>query len=118
MGHEYQARAAGQAEAAESRPAGRVILRRIASGGEAEFLELVRASAGLYRPWMSLASTAEEFQAYLGRYRQSGEESLLVCLRSTGAIAGVVNVNSIIRGRSSVARSAMPPSRLPQARVT
>ncbi|MGH3167973.1 MAG: GNAT family N-acetyltransferase, partial [Trebonia sp.] len=37
--------------------------------------------------------------AYLSRYERSGEESLLICLRTTGAIAGMVNINSIIRGR-------------------
>lgn len=78
---------------------GRVILRPAASSDESEFLDLVRASAGLHQPWMSLPSTPEDFRAYIRRYEQPGEESLLICLRSTGAIAGLVNINSIIRGR-------------------
>jgi ribosomal-protein-alanine N-acetyltransferase len=48
---------------------------------------------------MSLPVTPVDFQAYIRRYEQPGEESLLICLRSTGAIAGMVNINSIIRGR-------------------
>lgn len=119
MVHEHQAQAAGQADASEALLAGqpegggRVTLRPAASGDEREFLGLVRASARLHHPWMSLASTPEEFQAYLRRYQQPSEESLLVCLRGTGAIADVVNVNSIIRGRfqcGSLSYAAFAPT--------
>jgi [ribosomal protein S5]-alanine N-acetyltransferase len=105
MAHEHQARATGRAGAAQAPPAGgpedppRVILRSPSDGDQAEFVELVRASARLHEPWVSLASTPAEFQAYLRRYAGPSEEALLVCLRSTGAMAGVVNINSIIRGR-------------------
>lgn len=78
---------------------GRVTLRPATSGDEGEFLDLMRASARLHHPWVSPPATPEDFQAYIRRYEQPGEESLLVCLRSTGAIAGLVNINSIIRGR-------------------
>jgi [ribosomal protein S5]-alanine N-acetyltransferase len=77
----------------------RVTLRPPTGHDQGEFLDLVAASVDLHRPWMSLPSTPQEFQAHLGRYAQSTEESLLVCLRGTGAIAGIVNINSIIRGR-------------------
>ena len=77
----------------------RVTLRPPADGDQDEFLECVRASAELHRPWISLPATPEEYQAYLQRYQRPTEESLLVCLRSTGAMAGLVNINSIIRGR-------------------
>ncbi|MFC6879680.1 MULTISPECIES: GNAT family N-acetyltransferase [Actinomadura] len=77
----------------------RVTLRHPASRDQSEFLGLVSASTELHHPWMSLPSTPEQYAAYLARYEQPGEESLLVCLRSSGAIAGVVNINSIIRGR-------------------
>jgi [ribosomal protein S5]-alanine N-acetyltransferase len=96
MAHESQAPAAGQ-----SHPdgPGRVTLRPATSDDEAEFLDLVRASARLHHPWMSPPATPEDFQAYLRRYERPGEQSLLVCLRGTGAIAGLVNINNIIRGR-------------------
>ncbi len=60
-----------------------------------------------------MPSSAEEFQAYLRRYQQPGEESLLICLRGTGAIAGLVNINSIIRGRfqcGSLSYAAFAPT--------
>jgi [ribosomal protein S5]-alanine N-acetyltransferase len=92
---------------------GRVILRPVTSGDEAEFLDLVHASVRLHQPWMSLPATPQDFQAYIARYEHSGEESLLICLRSTGAIAGRVNINSIIRGRfqcGSLSYAAFAPT--------
>ncbi|MER6944449.1 GNAT family N-acetyltransferase [Nonomuraea sp. NPDC000554] len=73
----------------------RVTLRRITSHDQEEFLERVSASVGL-----NLPATPEAFQTFLGRFDEGrSAEGLLVCLRDTGAIAGNVNINSIIRGR-------------------
>ncbi|WP_239117149.1 GNAT family N-acetyltransferase [Planotetraspora phitsanulokensis] len=92
----------------------RVTLRPMTAHDEEEFIELVRASAELHHPWMSLPATPEEFQTYLGRYDDPlTAEGLLVCVRDTGAIAGVVFVNSIIRGRfqsASLGYAAFAPS--------
>jgi [ribosomal protein S5]-alanine N-acetyltransferase len=119
MVHEHQARAIGQSAAAEALPAdqpddaGRVTLRPAASSDEAEFLGLSGTSAHLHHPWMSLPATPEDFRAYIRRYELPGEESLLICLRSTGAIAGLVNINSIIRGRfqcGSLSYAAFAPT--------
>jgi ribosomal-protein-alanine N-acetyltransferase len=90
-----------------------VTLRPLASGDEDEFLSLVEVSGRLHRPWMSLPSTPEAFQAYVARYEQGDEQSLLVCVRDTGAIAGLVNINSVIRGRyqnGSIAYAAFAPT--------
>jgi [ribosomal protein S5]-alanine N-acetyltransferase len=97
----------------ESEKPGRVVLRPLTLGDEAGFTGLVRASAALHRPWISFPSTAEPFRAYVERYDGPDEESLLVCLRDTGAIAGVINLNSIIRGRfqnASIAYAAFAPT--------
>lgn len=91
----------------------RVRLRPLTAADEPEFLELVAASADLHRPWMSLPSTPETSQAYAARYAGPDEESLLVCLRETRAIAGLININSIIRGRfqnGSPAYAAFAPA--------
>jgi [ribosomal protein S5]-alanine N-acetyltransferase len=90
-----------------------VMLRPAASSDETEFLDLVRASAQLHQPWMSLPATPEDFQAFLTRYQQPGEGSLLICLRSTGAIAGLVNISNIVRGRfqnASLSYAAFAPT--------
>jgi [ribosomal protein S5]-alanine N-acetyltransferase len=90
----------------------RVRLRPLAADDEQEFLDLVAASVDLHRPWMSLPSTPERFQEHVARYSASEDESLLVCHRETGAIAGLFNINSVIRGRfqnGSLAYAAFVP---------
>jgi len=77
----------------------RVTLRLPASSDQDEFLRLARASASLHHPWMSMPATPQQFRAYLARFDHVTNEGFLVCLRETGAIAGLVNINSIIRGR-------------------
>lgn len=96
----------GRAAAIETFPTGRrgdssrVTLRPLTGHDQDEFLELARASVDLHHPWMSLPTTPQMFQAYLGRFDNPlSAESLLICVRDTGAIAGNININNIIRGR-------------------
>jgi [ribosomal protein S5]-alanine N-acetyltransferase len=91
----------------------RVTVRPVSSRDESEFLGLVAASVDLHHPWTSPPATPQEFQAYLTRYERPGEESLLICVRDTGAIAGVATINNIIRGRfqnGSLAYAAFAPT--------
>ena len=91
----------------------RVTLRLVSGSDQDEFLALAAASAGLHRPWMSLPATPQEFQAYLRRFDHVTAQGLLVCLRETGTIAGMININSIIRGRfqnGSLAYAAFAPT--------
>ncbi|MBP2706261.1 GNAT family N-acetyltransferase [Microbispora sp. RL4-1S] len=92
----------------------RVFLRHVGADDQDEFVRLVRVSADLHHPWMHLPATPEAFAAHLARYAdREAEQSLLVCVRETGAIAGLVNINSVIRGRfqcASVAYAAFAPS--------
>ena len=91
----------------------RVTLRLLSRDDQDEFLSLVAASADLHHPWMSLPATPQEFQAYLTRFDHVTAEGLLVCLRRTGTIAGLVNINNIIRGRfqnGSLAYAAFAPT--------
>ena len=77
----------------------RVILRELIAADQDEFLGLARASVGLHHPWYTLPTTPEAFQAYLTRLSRPNTEGRLVCLREGGAMAGVIIVDSIIRGR-------------------
>ena len=93
--------------------AARVMLRELTAGDEQEFLGLARASAGLHHPWYSLPTTPEAFRAYLTRLSRLGTEGRLVCLRDGGAMAGVIIVDSIIRGRfqsASLSYAAFAPA--------
>lgn len=76
----------------------RVFLRRPSAGDRAEFLGRVAASRALHRPWVSPPSTPAKFAAWLKRGRQATHASFLVCDAESGAIAGVVNINEIVRG--------------------
>ncbi|MEU4233922.1 GNAT family N-acetyltransferase [Nonomuraea sp. NPDC026600] len=92
----------------------RVTLRRLTIDDQDEFIELVRASAELHHPWMSLPSTPLEFRKFFERFDDPlAAEGLLVCVRDTGAVAGNININSIIRGRlqsGSLGYAAFAPS--------
>lgn len=92
---------------------GRVLLRPLAAGDQDEFLRLVQLSADLHHPWMSLATTPREFGAFLRRFDQVSAVSLAVCAQETGVLAGIININNIIRGRyqnGSIAYAAFAPT--------
>ncbi len=64
-------------------------------------------------PWMQLPSTAEDFKAWMRRFDDGVNLGFLIRERETGAAVGMVNVNSIIRGRyqgASLGYAAFAPS--------
>jgi [ribosomal protein S5]-alanine N-acetyltransferase len=98
---------------AESDGAGRVAVRSLAAGDEDEFIALARASTGLHHPWYTMPVTPEEFRAYLTRYARPATEGFLVFVRDSGAMAGMVTIDSIIRGRfqsASLSYAAFAPA--------
>ncbi|WP_432040345.1 GNAT family N-acetyltransferase [Streptomyces cucumeris] len=91
----------------------RVELRPLTLSDQDEFCTLVQASSELHLPWMQLPTTAEEFQVWMRRFDDGTNLGFLVRVRETGAAAGMVNINSIIRGRyqgASLAYAAFSPS--------
>jgi [ribosomal protein S5]-alanine N-acetyltransferase len=91
---------------------GRVGVRPLAAGDQDEFVALARASVDLHHPWYTMPTTREEFQAYLARFRQPSTEGFLVCARG-GAMAGMITIDSIIRGRfqsASLSYAAFAPA--------
>ena len=77
---------------------GRVYLRHLAARDRDEFLERVHASRKLHGRWVSAPADVEAFAAWLKRTKGSDMESLLVCRRDDGAIAGVYNISQIFYG--------------------
>ena len=77
---------------------GTVFLRAPARGDEAEFLDLVRKSRKLHRPYVSPPATPERFRRYLRRCRDDDYCGLLVCRRDDGRIVGLFNISQIVRG--------------------
>jgi ribosomal-protein-alanine N-acetyltransferase len=91
----------------------RVELRPLTLSDQDEFCSLVRASTELHLPWMQLPATAEEFQLWMRRFDDGTNLGFLIRVRETGAAAGMVNINSIIRGRyqgASLGYAAFAPS--------
>jgi ribosomal-protein-alanine N-acetyltransferase len=76
----------------------RVGIRRPVAADAIEFVALMQASAALHEPWGEYPTTPEKFDEYLRRRAMPDQDGFLVCERATGAIAGVININSIVRG--------------------
>ena len=79
-------------------PDSEVFLRRVEKRDRAEFLELMRASKELHHPWISPPLTERAFAHYHSRTRRDDHEGLLVCKRDDERIAGVININNVVRG--------------------
>ena len=80
------------------RRAVRVFLESASRKREAEFLERVKVSQKLHRPWTAAPHTAEHFRDLVSRSRKPSQESFFICLIETGELAGVINLNEIVRG--------------------
>ncbi|WP_242905971.1 GNAT family N-acetyltransferase [Actinomadura terrae] len=91
----------------------RVELRPLTLGDEEEFCSLARASTELHRPWMRLPVGGPEFRDWMRRFEDGTNLGFLVRIRESGAAAGMVNINSIIRGRyqgAALGYAAFAPS--------
>ncbi len=77
---------------------GRTGLRRVEGGDLAEFTRLAALSRDLHRPWIKTPKTPAEFEEYLARHDRVAAEGLVAYRLDTGALAGFVNVNEIVRG--------------------
>src|SRR5262245_25794909 len=65
---------------------------------QSEFLRLVHRSRALHRPWVSPPATPDAYRAYLRRLRPPTHAGFLVRVAPSGEIAGVINLNEIVRG--------------------
>lgn len=77
----------------------RVAIRHVCPQDYDELAALAQDSAEMLQRWLSAReNTREEFESYLQRFEQPTHEGFVICLRSTGAIVGGVNINNIVRG--------------------
>ncbi|MET9373727.1 GNAT family protein [Streptomyces sp. NPDC002992] len=91
----------------------RVELCPLTIADQDEFCALVRASTELHAPWMQLPATPEEFQGWMSRFADGTNLGFLIRVQKTATAAGMVNINSIIRGRyqgASLGYAAFAPS--------
>jgi ribosomal-protein-alanine N-acetyltransferase len=64
---------------------------------EQEYLVGVRRSRALHRGFVSTATTGAEYRDYLRRSRRPNQESFFVVRNDGAGLAGVINVNEIVR---------------------
>ncbi|WP_413804527.1 GNAT family N-acetyltransferase [Streptomyces sp. OE57] len=77
----------------------RVAIRHVGRQDYDELTALAQASAEMLRRWLGVRENTEEtFDSYIKRCEQRAREGFVICLRSTGAILGGVNINNIVRG--------------------
>jgi ribosomal-protein-alanine N-acetyltransferase len=76
---------------------GRVHLERPSLSREAAYLSAARASRKLHRGFVTTSATTQEYRDYLRRSRRRNQESFFVTANDTNELAGVVNVNEIVR---------------------
>lgn len=66
------------------------------SSRKEEFLRFERENKKFHEPWVINAATEESFDAYVEKYKSENQASFWIL--SDGEIAGVINLNEIIRG--------------------
>ena len=76
----------------------RTFLRHPVRADAAAFLEMVRDSRRLHRPWIHPPRDEKAFFSYADRAASDRFQGFLICLRETGEIVGVANLSEIVRG--------------------
>jgi ribosomal-protein-alanine N-acetyltransferase len=77
--------------------AARIYLERPSARREREYLDAALRSRTLHRGFVTTASTAAEYRSYLRRSRRATQESFFVIASDSDALAGVININDIVR---------------------
>ncbi|MCK2217842.1 GNAT family N-acetyltransferase [Actinomadura sp. ATCC 31491] len=79
-----------------------VFIRPVTAADETEFTALALDSVALHRGWISAPTTAPRFAGYLARFDGVTAVGMVVCLRSSGEIVGLVNLRQIGDGRATL----------------
>jgi [ribosomal protein S5]-alanine N-acetyltransferase len=79
------------------KPKPRVRLERPSARRERDYLSGALRSRALHRGFVVAASTPREYHAYLRATRRANQESFFVVEAQSGELAGVININNIVR---------------------
>ena len=82
----------------KNRASSRVRVRKPVISDMENFLRAVRRSRKLHRGLVTPPADAEKFRAYLRSVKKQNQEGFLVIDEQSDDIAGVINVNEIVRG--------------------
>jgi ribosomal-protein-alanine N-acetyltransferase len=75
----------------------RVRLERPSARRERDFLDAAARSRALHRGYVVTAATPREYRRYLRHARRAKQESFFVVDAASGELAGVININDIVR---------------------
>jgi ribosomal-protein-alanine N-acetyltransferase len=75
----------------------RIRLERPSARRERDYLEAALRSRALHRGFVTTAATPGEYRDYLRRSRRASQESYFVVCTESNGLAGVINVNDIVR---------------------
>ena len=75
----------------------RVRLEQPTARREREFIDAALRSRALHRGLVIAAASAADYREYLGRTRQADRAAFLVVTKEADALAGVVEINDIVR---------------------
>ena len=78
----------------------RVRLERPSARREREYLTSVLRSRALHRGYVVAASVPREYRSYLRATRRANQESFFIVDAQSGELAGVININNIVRNAS------------------
>ena len=77
---------------------GRVVISEVRASDEEEYLERVRASRRLHRPWAYLADTSDAFRELLVRAAAPTEAIFMIRRTEDGAAVGIASLGQIFLG--------------------
>jgi len=83
---------------------GRVRLERPSVRRERDFIDAALRSCALHRGLVTAATTAAEYREYLDRTRRDDRTSFFVVVKDSGDLAGVVEINDIVRAPQPLGR--------------
>ena len=75
----------------------RIRLERPSARRERDYLEGASRSRALHRGFVTTAGTPAEYRDYLRRTRRANQESFFVVSAESNELAGVININDIVR---------------------
>jgi [ribosomal protein S5]-alanine N-acetyltransferase len=81
-----------------TRPGSRVVLRDLVRSDREAFLEMVRASRELHRPWTYPPERPDQFDDLVSRTGRDDFACLAACLVEGGALVGIFTISQIVRG--------------------
>jgi len=76
----------------------RVVIRPPTADDEDAFLESMRASRSVHRPWLYMPETPDAYKTYIARVDDPRAAPFLACRIQDGAIVGFLNISEIVRG--------------------